>query len=238
MASSARILANQANAQLSTGPRTEGGKSTSRQNALMHGLTAKQLVLPHESAEEYNELREALFDSYAPATTLEVAMVELLCQSQWRFQRAQAVETAFLADRVAEILASRPELDPDQALARMFIDPKETPRLRLIMRYLSQASRAFYKAMSDLEKTQKERRRRELQPALSHSVPPAHTVAALANVAPAQSAAPRERAYSPTPLTDGFVSFSDMQNGAMGKITVAPQASFTKTARARTAARG
>ena len=44
----AKIEANQANAQLSTGPRTEQGKAISSFNSLRHGLTAMTVLLPGE----------------------------------------------------------------------------------------------------------------------------------------------------------------------------------------------
>jgi hypothetical protein len=44
--------ASRANAQKSTGPRTEAGKAASRFNALKHGIDAKQQVTATESAED------------------------------------------------------------------------------------------------------------------------------------------------------------------------------------------
>jgi len=43
-----RAATNRANAQNSTGPRTEPGKQRSSLNALGHGLTAQTAVLPSE----------------------------------------------------------------------------------------------------------------------------------------------------------------------------------------------
>lgn len=43
---------------LSTGPKTEKGKSVSRMNAFKHGLRATIEVLPHESVEEFSALQE------------------------------------------------------------------------------------------------------------------------------------------------------------------------------------
>lgn len=41
-----KLLANRANAQRSTGPRTETGKAASRRNALKHGILNRSLALP------------------------------------------------------------------------------------------------------------------------------------------------------------------------------------------------
>ena len=52
MATAAQCLANHANAQLSTGPRTGQGKARSAQNHLSHGLSSREfIVLPGQQAE-------------------------------------------------------------------------------------------------------------------------------------------------------------------------------------------
>src|SRR5690349_13340048 len=46
--SEARLAANRANAQLSTGPATPAGKAASSQNSFKHGLYSKQIVIKGE----------------------------------------------------------------------------------------------------------------------------------------------------------------------------------------------
>ena len=53
MASEARIAANRLNAQKSTGPRTAEGKAVVAQNAVKHGLLAREGLLRGEDREEY-----------------------------------------------------------------------------------------------------------------------------------------------------------------------------------------
>jgi hypothetical protein len=48
MATARQIAANQANSLRSTGPRSPGGKSASRANSLLHGLSGRGVVLPHQ----------------------------------------------------------------------------------------------------------------------------------------------------------------------------------------------
>src|SRR3712207_8831160 len=48
---------NRANAQSSTGPKTDGGKAKSSLNATKHSLTSKQIVIPGEDPDAYDAHR-------------------------------------------------------------------------------------------------------------------------------------------------------------------------------------
>jgi hypothetical protein len=97
MSTPAQAEANLANAQHSTGPRTEAGKAASSQNALKHGLTAKTILLPGEDEAAYRKMCEGMFESFAPASTPEQELVQLLCDTQWRLQRCGRIEAAILS---------------------------------------------------------------------------------------------------------------------------------------------
>jgi len=56
MSTELKLEANRANAQLSTGPRTEEGKARSAQNARKHGLSARQLAIAPQDRDEFEEL--------------------------------------------------------------------------------------------------------------------------------------------------------------------------------------
>ena len=69
--------ANRENAQSSTGPRTERGKSTSSHNALRHGILAKRVVLEtHKERVEFRKLFEHYKNYYRPEGPLEEFLVE------------------------------------------------------------------------------------------------------------------------------------------------------------------
>jgi hypothetical protein len=155
MTAAARATINRENAQSSTGPRTEEGKRASSRNSIRHGLTSTQIVMPGEDAAAYEEMRQGMQDSYCPANEPERALVDQIAANYWRLQRAQRVETAFLAK-----LAEGSE-DPSLAIAAAFLErPKDLDR---IQRYVTAASNAFYKAMKELEKMQRERAAAEHQ---------------------------------------------------------------------------
>src|SRR4029453_18033871 len=99
----------------STGPRTLSGKEQSRMNALRHGLTSKQIVLPGEDTAAYEETRAAFFDEYQPVTSERTRALERMVDADWRLSRARRVHTAFVSQRIAEIQKSNPEMDHDIA---------------------------------------------------------------------------------------------------------------------------
>jgi hypothetical protein len=99
MSSDKQLIANQANARRSTGPRTAAGKDNSRYNALKHGLTGAMVVMPGEDPVEYAALHERLRIEFAPQGILEPSLVDLLATTLWRLQRIPLLESAFLALR-------------------------------------------------------------------------------------------------------------------------------------------
>jgi hypothetical protein len=149
MSSAAKALANRQNSLHSTGPATVEGKAASSRNALRHGLTSRQIVLPGEDAAQYDELRQDLLAAYVPSNAAEALLVEELAAASWRLLRARRQETLIL-QKLAEDCT-----DCDTAFATAFVEkPKEVARLT---RYITSIERAYYRALNKLEQIQKER---------------------------------------------------------------------------------
>jgi hypothetical protein len=163
MATAAQITANQQNAQLSTGPRTEAGKLAVSANARIHGLAAKKFFLALEEKPLFEELRGALAEHYKPATAHERALLEDLAEAKWRLRTARTMEASFLEIAVTEQRKANASLTAEQALAHVFIDEPIQKRMRLLMRYLSAAERSADKALRELERIICDRRYREQQ---------------------------------------------------------------------------
>ncbi len=124
MATAAQITANQANAQSSTGPRTENGKSRSRMNALRHGVTSQLVVLPTDDIELYNAFTASWHADFKPHGVLETQFVQTLADTQWRLNRLRAHEANIVAlahsQPTAEALAAEsPEIQAALAEAEM-----------------------------------------------------------------------------------------------------------------------
>ena len=108
--SPARIAANRANAEKSTGPRTEAGKARSRANAIKHGLTGAGVALPGEDAAVIEATFLQAQEEFAPTTLAGMRLVRDVAAIWVRQDRARQYEARALAAR-----ARRAAGDFDQA---------------------------------------------------------------------------------------------------------------------------
>jgi hypothetical protein len=103
MATLKQIEANRRNARLSTGPRTPEGKAAIRYNACKHGLTSREVVLPGESQEEFQALRNAYRSEFQPRSPQEEDLVLQMASADWRLRRSIRVEAALSLLRFGEM---------------------------------------------------------------------------------------------------------------------------------------
>ena len=99
MASAKQIEANRSNALNGTGPRTAKGKARSSRNALTHGLTAQEIVIPGEDVAAYRSFEQQLIDDLQPYGSCELDLVERLAATYWRLRRIPRFEAALMAWR-------------------------------------------------------------------------------------------------------------------------------------------
>jgi hypothetical protein len=154
MPSQKQIDANRRNALKSTGPKTEEGKAQSRMNALSHGLTAEQAVLPHENEDDYEKLRDGMLESYAPQDSAEQALVEELVNAYWRLLRLHRVENRYW-DHLG---GSYNRADEGIAEALLRTPEKQT---RNFFRYYTQVERSYYRALAAANQIKREKRDRK-----------------------------------------------------------------------------
>ena len=83
MTTKAQKMANQKNALLSTGPKSQQGKSIASLNSLKHGLLTKKLVLKEENCKELQLLREQYYAVLNPFGAIEELMVEKIINAAW-----------------------------------------------------------------------------------------------------------------------------------------------------------
>jgi hypothetical protein len=147
-------IRNRANAQHSTGPRSESGKQRSALNALTHGLTARAAVLPSEDPAAYEQHRRQFLAEYDPKTGTETQLVYELVDTAWRLNRVPLLEAEVLSSA-----APSPE-SPAPAIAALATLGLHGQRL----------SRQFQKTLNQLRELQLdrlERQRKDLRDAAS-----------------------------------------------------------------------
>ena len=171
MSSQKQITANRQNAQNSTGPKTEEGKAAVSQNAIKHGLTARQDVIATESQELYDLHRHKMLIDLNPIGATEFMLAERIVSLSWRLDRAVTIQTqvtdALLEDfeRVHKntlkdhdpYYPSRknPDLKLGSAVRN---DIRENIILDRLLMYERRIERSLYKTMAELRDIQKSRK--------------------------------------------------------------------------------
>jgi hypothetical protein len=154
-------IRNRANAQHSTGPRSDAGKQRSALNALTHGLTARTAVLPSEDPAAYQQHRRQFLAEYRPATPTETQLVHELADTAWRLNRVPLLE----ADVLSRAQSPAPSPEPPS------FDIVDAHRLLASLSIHGQRlSRQFQKTLNQLRELQLdrlERQRKDLRDAAS-----------------------------------------------------------------------
>ena len=144
-----RAAVNRANAQHSTGPRTDDGKQRAARNALRHGLTAHTAVLPTEDPDAYQRHVQQFLDEYQPATATETQLVHDLANTAWRLNRIPLIEADLLARAI----------DPPSIEDAMKFNIADVHRsLATLGMHGHRLSRQFHKTLEQLRAIQAERR--------------------------------------------------------------------------------
>jgi hypothetical protein len=125
MASERKPTANQRNSTHSTGPRTEKGKAAIRFNALKHGLTAAQVLLPDEDEGEFGRHMDAIDQQLQPQGALEQSLSESIAMKLWRLRRVCRLETEVLRCQTREALSFH--FDHEDPLGQAFINDCRSP---------------------------------------------------------------------------------------------------------------
>ena len=157
--SSARAEASRRNGAKSRGPKTPEGKARSSQNALKHGLRAqKHMLLPGESAAEYQRLEAALLEELAPEGALQTVLARRVVAAAWRLERVERIET--------EVFAWNQLGGSGHSLGLALIrDCNNARAFDTLLRYRGGTLAEFWRALKTLKSLQAERAAQEAAPA-------------------------------------------------------------------------
>jgi len=179
MASEAQVQANRLNAQKSTGPRTPEGKEKTSQNALKHGLLAREAVIQGEDPEDFELYREGMLEELAPVGAVEAMLAERIAGVSWRLRRAERLQNAAFAaldnGEPTPLLDARHEewkqlkgsewergvsgvVDEDAALGKVVVaDFAEARVLDRLLMYERRIESSLYRTMAELRKERQAR---------------------------------------------------------------------------------
>jgi hypothetical protein len=142
--SPAQLTANRANAQLSTGPKSEIGRAISSQNRTTHSLARHNgafVLLSTEDPNGFEALKASLAEEHGPTTETESILINSMAESHWLANRAQTLQNTCLDPATGQIT--------DASLFSLYL------------RYQTTHTRAFHKCLNDLVKLRSERRKAE-----------------------------------------------------------------------------
>jgi hypothetical protein len=122
MSTSAQIAANQKNAQLSTGPTSNTGKTKSSMNAVKTGLTGRTVLLPGDDAALYEAHISQFMKSHSPIGDDERNLVQSLADTEWRLLRIPSLEMGIYAVGSLEFAELFPS--EDQSVRKHLIEAK------------------------------------------------------------------------------------------------------------------
>ena len=164
MPTEAQRKANRQNAKKSTGPRTPEGKARSSQNALKHGLLARDAVMADEDPAEYDRQLQILEENLFPKNAIEFELVLQIADSRWRLRRITRIEAGLTTYQYHGTDRSTRERYPDtvvpgrngenQLLGKSMQD--HTQALHNLARYRTMTSRDITRALRMIRQLRKD----------------------------------------------------------------------------------
>ena len=136
MSSAAQKIANQANAQLSTGPKTPAGKAASAANARTHGLCAKELLIAGEDQQEFDRMYVQYHVELHPRGELENGLFDEFAAAAWNLRRVRRMETELCGGH-----ASYTAVLDDEVLQK---------KLDRLARHHTRIERTFHRCLKEL----------------------------------------------------------------------------------------
>jgi hypothetical protein len=155
-----QLRANNANAQLSTGPRTEEGKQVSRLNGLRHGLTGQVSIMTEDNRREHDAFCNPITARLNPDGPLELQLANMIAHDYWRLNRFQSIEDGIFAmghgHTANQIDTGAEQADVLLSEATTFL--RKSKEILNITLYESRINRNLKKNMEELRRLQTERK--------------------------------------------------------------------------------
>jgi hypothetical protein len=172
MLSDKQLEANRANAQKSTGPKSEAGKSRSSLNALRHGLTGHVVVLPQEDREAFEQFHANIAADLNPESDHERELARTYATTLWNLQRALAIQDNLFTLGLMEEVAENLNIEDPQAhnaitCAKTFRQESAAfSRISLYAQRLTNQSKTLLRQFEEVQTRRRQRLQAELPDAI------------------------------------------------------------------------
>ena len=125
-------------------------------SAQQDGSLSRDVVLPHESQEVFDEFRGSLLAALSPQGELERTLAQRIVSAAWRLRRVVRMETLALSDNCP---STRPTTDRDVERAFHEYLHSEAERLQ---RYEGKVERSFFQSFHALQRLQAARQGKQV----------------------------------------------------------------------------
>lgn len=146
MTTQQQIIANQKNAQKSTGPISLQGKAIVSQNATKHGILSSQLFIKQEEKVLYREFFEETLQNLLPIGSIEYLLADRIISTAWRLRRIIDIETFLLQKEESDY----------GAYGKIFVG-NTASTMAILSRYERSLENSLYRAMKELKVLQQSR---------------------------------------------------------------------------------
>ena len=165
MPSDDQLIANLANAQRSSGPKTEAGKHRTRLNAYRHGLTGQIRLLTEAENQAFELHCTGIREALQPVGALELDLAQSVAEDRWRLKLARALETGiFAAGQLGQLghmpageRADPADLPIGEAISRAHTWLDNAKNFQLLTLYEQRIQRSIERNMTELRTLRAER---------------------------------------------------------------------------------
>jgi len=151
----------QQNGAKAAGSKSPQGIQRSSQNALVHGLTSRTLVLSNEVPEKFNLLMQSYVEKFRPQDGVEMNLVNEMVAARWRQQRIWLIQTAAIELQM-ELHEEQPD-NPNAGVGEAYrislaftAMANNEKNLDMLIRYETAFSRMHDRAMKALHRLREE----------------------------------------------------------------------------------
>ena len=156
----ARLLANRANAQKSSGPKSETGKLRSSLNSTRHSLTGQLVCKTQEELEAAQRFTAQILEELLPEGPSETARAIAIAECEIRLARIRQIEDGIYAEgfreKVDSIDSGHPEVDASLAHSKTFLEHAKS--IALLGTYETRIRKGLREDRAELKAMQAERK--------------------------------------------------------------------------------